>query len=56
MMTFFQKNIKNIWQNEEKAVPLQPIYAVEARKEGHEMAPPRGQTRYKQINKQCTQS
>ena len=25
-------------------------------KVSYEMAPPRGQTRYKQINKQCTQS
>ena len=44
------KKHENIWLFERKAVPLQPIYAAEARKEGHELAPPRGQTRYKQLN------
>ena len=44
------KKHENIWLFERKAVPLHPIYAVEARKEGHELAPPRGQTRYKQLN------
>jgi len=31
-LSFFQKNHQNIWQNEEKTVPLHPIYAAEARK------------------------
>ena len=37
------KKHENIWLFERKAVPLHPIY-------GHELAPPRGQTRYKQLN------
>ena len=49
--TILSKNPQNIWQIEEKSVPLQPIYAVEARKRESRVGPPRGQTRYKQLNK-----
>ena len=50
LFPFEENNPQNIWLFARKAVPLHPIYAAEARKEGHEMAPPRGQTRYKQLN------
>ena len=29
---FYENNHQSIWQNGRKSVPLQPIYAVEARK------------------------